>query len=627
MIAGAALTLFLLTPARGTTLMQEAFDYPGGSALGTASPWTGSPSASLSVVPGNLGQTNFLGIVPMGNMVQVTGGGGASAYRIFSATPVTSGTVYCSFLIQCSNLPLASVSVASLLQSGVTAPSSSGDPLDLYVQPLGGGYGVAIGTMGSGAVSAGKILGTNETHLVVLKYAFGTSSQASLYIDPTPGGLEPATPDVIISAGGGGGDDDDDDDDHGGGGTSASSVQSILFQSSTAAGEGIWNFDTLRVGTAWADVTPFGVALSLSGPADQAVCSGSPAMFSVMASGMPPYTYAWRTNGIPVPGATNSDYQLASPGAADASNLYDVVVQDGFGSITSRVARLFISTTPPVIAISPVDQLVTPNSTNAVFTVTAAGDAPLAYQWRTNGVAVPDATNDSYTVTNPSSTAPPINYDVVVSNPCGIVTSTPPATVVFPSVFYPAFDAGPGFFSGENLVLTNNGGMNLQVWSSDSLTVQVPKWNPEGPMQEQPMNDGTGRSLYSINVTPATSPAYYIFGGSVASPYLAPIPILVVTTDPTGMYALNSMNAGISASGNLVSANAPTLTAQPVSGGLEFSCAGVPGNTYLLQACTSLFPPAQWVTIQTNVADASGLIGFSETNTAPPSRFYRVVTP
>ena len=187
LIAGAALTLFLLTPARGTTLMQEAFDYPGGSALGTASPWTGSPSASLSVVPGNLGQTNFLGIVPMGNMVQVTGGGGASAYRIFSATPVTSGTVYCSFLIQCSNLPLASVSVASLLQSGVTAPSSSGDPLDLYVQPLGGGYGLAIGTMGSGAVSAGKILGTNETHMVVLKYAFGTSGQASLYIDPTPG--------------------------------------------------------------------------------------------------------------------------------------------------------------------------------------------------------------------------------------------------------------------------------------------------------------------------------------------------------------------------------------------------------------------------------------------------------
>jgi len=121
----------------------------------------------------------------------------------------------------------------------------------------------------------------------------------------------------------------------------------------------------------------------------------------------------------------------------------------------------------------PANRIVMPSSANAMFTVVGAGDAPLTYQWRTNGVADISATNNSYTITNPTSADPSIFYDVVVSNPCGTVTSSPPALLLFPNVFYPAFDAGPGFFSGENLLLTNRGGLTLQTWSSDSLSVPI----------------------------------------------------------------------------------------------------------------------------------------------------------
>jgi hypothetical protein len=146
-------------------------------------------------------------------------------------------------------------------------------------------------------------------------------------------------------------------------------------------------------------------------------------------------------------------------------------------------------------------------------------------------------------------------------------------------------------------------------------------------MQEQPLNDGTGRSFYSINVTPATSPAYYIFGSHVTPPYLAPIPILAVTTDAEGFYIIAASSMAISATGILEPLGSRIFIMPHPGGGLEFSGAGAPGSNYLLQACSDLLPPVQWLPIQTNVADANGLIWFLETNTSAPSRFYRLASP
>jgi hypothetical protein len=626
------LTLVVLTglntsslhQAKGAPLMEEPFGYSAGSSLGTNSPWTGSASASIGVLEGNLSLAALRSIVPPGNMVQITGGVSASACRYFSSTPVASGNVYCSFLVDCSMLPTNSQLTACLVEAGVTTPNASSDPLDLYVRPVGGGYGFSIRTMGSRSASAGRSLTAGTVHLVVLKYAFGTVGQASLFIDPATGGQEPATPDATISSGGG---DDDGGDDDGGGGTVAANLEGFFFQSSGSIGQGVLSFDTLRIGTTWEDVTPLVLPLSLNGPQDEAICLESPAVFTVVASGMPPYFYSWRTNGVAIPDATNSVYQLPSPVLADALNGYDVVVQDGFGTVTSRVATLSFSTTPPFIVTPPADQLITPRSPDGVFTVTAGGDAPLTYQWRANGVAIFGATNESYTIPNPTSATPAITYDVVVANPCGTATSSPPVSLLFPHVFYAAYDAGPGFFSGENLLLTNSGNLTLQAWSSASLSNPVTNWNFEGGLQEQPLNDGSGNSLYSINVTPAASPTYYIFGRSVSWPYLTPIPVLAVTTDINGFYVLISASMVISTDGILTPPGAPLLAERNLAGGLDLSCVGVPENTYLLQSCTNLQPPVQWITVQTNVPGADGVIRFAETNTPLPSRFYRLVAP
>jgi autotransporter-associated beta strand protein len=82
----------------------------------------------------------------------------------------------------------------------------------------------------------------------------------------------------------------------------------------------------------------FAVVIS-QGPVSQSLAVGQPANFSVTASGSPPLSYQWRTNGIAIPAATNSTYYLLSPQLSDAAS-YDVVVTNSTSAATSAVATL-----------------------------------------------------------------------------------------------------------------------------------------------------------------------------------------------------------------------------------------------------------------------------------------------
>src|SRR5262249_27202832 len=75
------------------------------------------------------------------------------------------------------------------------------------------------------------------------------------------------------------------------------------------------------------------------------------------------------------------------------------------------------------ITQNPVSQTRECSSQNATFTVTAAGSAPLSYQWRHGGSPITDATNSSLTILN-ATFADAGNYDVLVSSPYGSATSS-----------------------------------------------------------------------------------------------------------------------------------------------------------------------------------------------------------
>lgn len=154
-------------------------------------------------------------------------------------------------------------------------------------------------------------------------------------------------------------------------------------------------------------------------PQNQTVVFGNPASFSVGVIGDAPLSYQWFSNSVAIPDATNSAYNLA---AASAAGNYFVTITNASGSVTSSVATLTV-VIAPVILTNPVSLTVVTGSP-AAFSVAVIGAAPLSYQWRSNDLAILDATNVSYSIAS-AQTNDAATYTVVVTNFAGSVTSTP----------------------------------------------------------------------------------------------------------------------------------------------------------------------------------------------------------
>jgi hypothetical protein len=138
-------------------------------------------------------------------------------------------------------------------------------------------------------------------------------------------------------------------------------------------------------------------------------------------------------------------------------------------------------------------------------------------------------------------------------------------TTLMPGHGFYAGDAAPGFFSGVNLFFTNTSGIQMFAWSSTNTALPVTDWTLEGPMDEQSLNDGTGKSRYSINVNPAIMLVYYICGPSIAWPYLTPTVVQSITTESQGGYTFNRTTTTITPAGALNLPAPPAIIQQPLS--------------------------------------------------------------
>ena len=154
-------------------------------------------------------------------------------------------------------------------------------------------------------------------------------------------------------------------------------------------------------------------------PQNLTVIQNQNAAFSVTATGTAPLSYQWRFNGTNISGAVSSSYTRLNAQPADAGN-YAVVVSNVAGAITSAVATLTVNV-PPSISTPP-QSLTVNQSQNALFSITAAGTAPLSYQWRFNGSDILGATASDYTRFNAQGSDAG-GYSVVINNMAGSVTS------------------------------------------------------------------------------------------------------------------------------------------------------------------------------------------------------------
>jgi hypothetical protein len=159
---------------------------------------------------------------------------------------------------------------------------------------------------------------------------------------------------------------------------------------------------------------------------------GSNIVLTATASGTPTLTYRWTRYGTnlidggSISGSSTSTLSLANAGANLSGN-YAVVVANLFGSVTSSVATLAFIVPATIASSSITNQIVQCGSNNVTFVVTAAGTAPFAYQWKWDGIPIPNATNTSYSVTNVH--LPSHGIGITVSNLYGGVSSNTILTV------------------------------------------------------------------------------------------------------------------------------------------------------------------------------------------------------
>ncbi len=161
-------------------------------------------------------------------------------------------------------------------------------------------------------------------------------------------------------------------------------------------------------------------ALFTQHPQSLTVRPGTNIVLTAAASSRTPFTFQWRFNGTPIPGATGATLPLSNVQVA-ADGIYDVVVTDAVGLVTSQPARLAVLVNP-VIVQPPLSQTVVAGGDVTISVGITGNPAPFSYQWRRGSTVLTNLTNNErtsfFTLTNvqPSQGGPTVTYRVVVTN-------------------------------------------------------------------------------------------------------------------------------------------------------------------------------------------------------------------
>lgn len=226
-------------------------------------------------------------------------------------------------------------------------------------------------------------------------------------------------------------------------------------------------------------------------PASQSVPLGGTATFTVGTASNALLFFQWQDNGTNLSnasnifGATSSTLTISNVSAANIGT-YKVAVSNAAGVAISQGASLTITSSMPVIISQPASQLA-PQGATAIFSVTAAGNMPLFYQWQwdttnlTDGGNVSGSSSSALTLMNLSPTNAG-TYSVMVSNTLG---STPSA--------------------GASLTVVTLTAPGVAISTLYSFTGGLDGANPNGLMQE------TNGNFYGTTQDGGTNSAGTIF--------------------------------------------------------------------------------------------------------------------
>ena len=169
-----------------------------------------------------------------------------------------------------------------------------------------------------------------------------------------------------------------------------------------------------------------------SAPVNGKVRVGGSFSFDPITATSPPYTFAWRKNGVPIPGADSSSYSLIDtpPSAAGA---YDVMVCNACGCDTSAAATLTVCDTLRLTV--PSSRQATVGDASHAIPATIKGTG--AVQWYREDVALTNGADYSGTTTATLTILSPTSadlgfYEVRATDACSTVVSNRCKFVIVP---------------------------------------------------------------------------------------------------------------------------------------------------------------------------------------------------
>ncbi|MGZ6419210.1 MAG: immunoglobulin domain-containing protein, partial [Pseudobdellovibrio sp.] len=305
-----------------------------------------------------------------------------------------------------------------------------------------------------------------------------------------------------------------------------------------------------------------------SQPASLTVNAGQNASFTVAASGTSPFNYQWKKDGVNVDGATTDTLNLTNAMDTQAGN-YTVSVSNSAGSITSQVAQLIVQT-PASIVTQPVPAAGNQGG-SASFSVVARGSPVIAYQWKKDGVNLPNQVNPTLNLNNlqPSDMG---NYSVTVFNLFGSVTSDSVSLSLSTS---PVITAQP---------------MSQTVQSGSSATFSVSATGSSPLSYQWKFNgvdiQGAVSSSYTLNSAITSSAGTYsvVVSNSLGSMTSAGATLVVISA-PQILSSPQSMavNIGANVTFNVIIASDPSVVFQWQKDGVN-----IPGATGTALSLTNI---------------------------------------
>jgi hypothetical protein len=573
-------------------LLEEEFNYTAGE-LVTAHGWTAHSGAGSNPIKVQSPGLSYTGYVSSGvGLAASMPTSGEDDNKTFP--PQTSGSVYAAFMVSASAATTGGdyffhfFETSSLLDARVFIKKDSSSS----------SFAFGLSKANETATYTGFSYGLNTTCLVVVKYTFNTGTTTddtvSLYINPAPGGSEPAATIGPLT---------------GAAADAASLVAVALRQGGASSAPSVF-VDGIRVAKTWADVVACTPPTAYSVTGGGTYCSGGAGVAIGLANSETGVSYQlYRSNGgsplaigSPASGTTGSAIDFGTQQYVE--DTYTVVASRSPGACTASMNGSAVVTVLP----SPTTSGISGSSSVAI------GQAGVVY-------SVTPTVGSSYAWTAPAGTTIHGNGNASVTIDWGstggnvTATETTAGGCVGSPVLFGVTVTGNHVPVVQNFSLDAESGISVRT----DIIGGKPGVAPSDPDGDPLTVSAVGSAVHGTTSTDGGAVTY-----TASGTYTGGDSFTYTVSDVHGGTAQGTVTVTVTAASSGYSPNYVTGSASYAAGTWTVKFMGIPGVTYGIER--KLTVGGSWTRIGSETASDKGLITVTDSGGASES-YYRTVYP